>query len=332
MNPYWGKNFWEFFGIFFNRMLQAIKGNLSLDQLASDEVQMLVLICVAFSSSLIGVFLVLKKMTMLANSLSHTILLGVVLAYILFSPFSVVAAGETPSLNIEILLCAALITGLMTALLTQLFTHLLKIQEDASIGLVFTTLFALGIMIVTVFTRNAHIGTEVVMGNVDALHLNDLKLIFIVALANLLIITLLFKEFQITTFDGALAKSLGISTAFFNYLLMVQTAGTAIGSFRAVGVLLVLAFLVGPVLTARLLTDRLKPLILYSIGIGSLAAIVGVALSRHMLSVYQMPLSTAGLVVAVIGFFYLLALLFSPRYGILFSALRRKAVRFNNKG
>jgi manganese/zinc/iron transport system permease protein len=327
INPYWGKNFLEFFVLFFSRIGQWIQGKLSYTDAVSDEIQMLVLVLVAISCAAVGSFLVLKRMTMLANSLSHTILLGIVLAYILIYPFSSPASGSEPALSIEVLLLASLITGLLTTLLTQFMTNVMKLQRDASIGLVFTTLFALGIILVTVFTRNMHIGTEVVMGNVDALHLHDLKLISIVAAIDFLVLGVFFKEFKITTFDPSLANSLGISTNFFNYLLMVLVAATSIGSFRAVGVLLVLAFLVGPVLTARLLTDSLKTLILLAIGIGALCSIIAVALSRHMLSVYHMPLSTSGMVVAVIAAAYLAAIIFAPKKGLVARALNRKRLK-----
>lgn len=304
ITPYWGKNFFEFFSLLFQRLLLWLRGDLPLSQLASDEIQLLVLMIVALSSSLVGVFLVLKRMTMLANSLSHTLLLGIVLAYIILGPFSSLSGEETHAISLTTLLVASLATALLTTLLTQLLTHVMRLQEDASIGLVFTTLFALGIVLVTVFTRNAHIGTEVIMGNVDALHFDDLKLVFWVALVDLLILGLFYKEFQITAFDGQLASALGFSPALFNYILMILVAGTAIGAFRAVGVLLVLAFLVGPPLTARLLTPHLKTLILLAAAIGVFCSLIGVALARHILSVYHAPLSTGGLVVTLIGLTY----------------------------
>jgi manganese/zinc/iron transport system permease protein len=306
MNPYWGQDAVGFILLFFKRLLSFITGDVPFSALASDEIQVFVLILVSVACALVGSFLVLKKMTMLANSLSHTVLLGIVISYLLVSSW---IGGF--AITLAVLLPAALITGLLTTVLTQFLTQVMKLQEDASIGLVFTTLFALGIVLVTCFTRNTHIGIEAVMGNVDALHFDDLKLIGCVALVNLAVITLLFKEFKITAFDGALASSLGISTTGFNYLLMVLTAATTIGSFRSVGVLLVLAFLVGPVLTARLLTHRLHHLLLIAIGIGALASLLGVALSRHFLSVYHRPLSTAGLTVSTIVLLYLATLIFT---------------------
>lgn len=309
MNPYFGKNFWQVFVLFFQRMGEFITGQIGLSELASDEVQILVLMLVGFASALIGTFLVLKKMTMLANSLSHTILLGIVVAYLILSPFISPTEVHGHVISIKVMLIAALATGLITTLLTQSLTYLLKLQEDASTGLVFTSLFALGIVLVTVFTRNTHIGVEAIMGNVDALHVNDIKLIFWIALIDLVVIGVFFKEFKLTTFDAPFADAQGFSSPIFSYLLMVLTSATVIGAFRAVGVLLVLAFLVGPALTARLFSNRLKVVILLAIAIGAGASLISVALARHLLTVYHIPVSTSGLVTTVLGAIYFLSLI-----------------------
>jgi len=313
-NPYSGTDFWQFFALFFKRLWDLLTGQLGVASLASDEVQIFVLVLVSMSSALVGVFLVLRRMTMLANALSHTILFGIVLAYLITKAMS----GELDyEINLEAMLIASLLTGIVTTFLTEFLHKTLKLQEDASIGLVFTTFFAAGIILVTLFTRNAHVGTDIVMGNVDALHVHDLKLVGVIALSNILLITLFFKEYLITTFDPALSKALGFSAVFFNYLLMVQVSATSIGAFRAVGVLMVLAFIVGPPLIARLLTHRLLPLLFLSVGIGALASLLGVAMSRHFLSVNDASFSTGGLTVCWILIFYVLALLFAPKRGAL---------------
>lgn len=311
MNPYFNKDLFGFFSLFFRRIGEFLIGKIGIADLASDEVQVLVLALVAIASALVGPFLVLKKMTMLANSLSHTLLLGIVIAYVILIPFQTEAEAHAHSISMQVLLIASLITGLVTTVLTQMLTQVLKLQEDASTGLVFTTLFALGLVLVTVFTRNTHLGTEAIMGNVDALHVDDLKLIFGIALFDLAVVALLFKEFKMIAFDPSFATAQGISSTWFNYLLMVLTSATVIGAFRAVGVLLVLAFLVGPSLTARLFTHRLKHLLLLSMGIGIFASFLSVALARHLLSVHHLPLSTSGLVATVLGAIYFLCLIFS---------------------
>jgi manganese/zinc/iron transport system permease protein len=314
-NPYYKQDFLGFFCTLLKRLYLFSTGALDGESLLADELQMLVLIGVAVSSSIVGTFLVLRRMTMLANSLSHTILLGIVLAYILtHSPSE---GHEHQGIDIQAMLMAAVITGIVTTFLTEFLTNVVRLQEDASTGLVFSSLFALGIVLISMFTRNAHIGTEIVMGNVDALHIDDLKLVYAVLLLNLLVFAIFFKEFKITSFDSQLAKCLGISTMFFNYLLMTQVSATAIGAFRAVGVLMVLTFIVGPPLIARRLTDRLGAMLFISCLVGAIAAVTGVALSRHLLSIYSLPLSTGGLVVCNIALMYILALFFSPTNGVL---------------
>src|ERR1700722_9961958 len=157
-NPYSDQDFLGFFGVLFSRLLLLIIGKLPFGSLVADEIQMIVLSCVAVTGAMVGTFLVLRKMTMLANALSHTILLGIVVAYLLCE-----------SLTIPVLMVAALATGIATTFLTEFLNRVIKLQEDASIGLVFSVLFALGIVLLTLFSRNVHIGTELVMGNVDAL-------------------------------------------------------------------------------------------------------------------------------------------------------------------
>ncbi len=308
-NPYSGQSFAGFFRELLFRVYSFFTGKLSIQDLVSDEIQIIVLMGVACSATLVGTFLVLRRMTMLANSLSHTILLGIVAAFVLTQDGLLDSNSHYHAINIPVMLLASLIVGVLTAFLTEFLTKTIRLQEDASTGIVFTSLFALGIVLVTTLTRNAHVGTEVVMGNVDALQLNDSKLVLIILVLNICLTLLFFKEYKITTFDPTLAKSLGISTLFFNYLLMVQASATTIGAFRAVGVLMVLAFITGPVLTARLLTHNLKMLVVVSLILGCLASLLGVALSRHILSVYGIPLSTSGIVVCVIAALFVMAAL-----------------------
>lgn len=301
VNPYTGLGFFSFLWQFLVRMFQWATGQINACDFASDEVQILVLVGVATSSALVGTFLILKRMSMLANALSHTILLGIVVAYLMMLPNE---HGHYQSLNITAMMMAAVVMGVITAFLTQFLTTVTRLQEDASTGIVFTTLFAIGIILVTLLTRNAHIGTEVVMGNVDALRLGDCRLVYTILAFNIVLFSLFFKEYKIVAFDSALARSLGISTFFFNYLLMVQVSATCIGAFRAVGVLMVLTFITGPVLAARLLTYDLRQLLSVSVGIGAISSIIGVAWSRHLLTYYGLALSTGGLVVCVIVALY----------------------------
>lgn len=312
LNPYSGTTFFEFFSVLLHRIGLFLTGQLSVSAIASDEIQLLVLAGVALSAATLGCFLVLRRMTMLANALSHTILLGIVLAYFVINTgmFSGGAPqGEYDLVSIQAMMIASLSMGILTTFLTEFLTKHAGLQEDASIGIVFTSLFALGVILVTLLTRSAHIGTEVIMGNVDALTLNDLKLVLAALAMNAACFFLFYKEFLITTFDPGLSRALGISTLFFNYLLMIQVSATSIGGFRAVGVLMVLAFMTGPALSARLLTHDFKRMLILAAALGVLASLIGVALSRHILTEAGIALSTGSLVVIVIGllFFALLA-------------------------
>jgi manganese/zinc/iron transport system permease protein len=301
MNPYWKKEFFSFCALFFQRFWQLITGQLSLKELAPDEIQVFVLVLLSVSSALVGSFLVLRKMAMLANSLSHTILLGIALSYVIFGSL----------LGIKALLIAALISGFLTILLTHFFTHVIRLQEEASVGLVFTSLFALGVLLVTLFTRNIHLGIEAVMGNVDGLQWSDLELAFGLFLLCGFCVFLFFKELTLTVFDPQLAKLLGLFPGLCNFLLLVLASITAVGSFRAVGVLLFLALLVGPVLAARLLTTRLKALIGLAALLGICCSFVAVALSRHILSAHGVALSTSGLLTLIIGVCFAICLVVS---------------------
>jgi len=328
MNPYWGLDFFSFLKKLFERSIAFLRGGLVFTDLASDEVQILVLLFIGISSAVIGTFLVLKKMTMLANAMSHTILLGIILSYFCMQGF----AGDNHLLvfNYRLFFLAAILTALLTTACTDLCKRILKLQEEASIGLIFTFLFAVGVILVTLYSRNVHLGAEVIMGNIDALHLNDVKFAFSMTLINLLITFLAFKYYQILAFDETLAKSLGCMPLFFQYLLMLQTSLLAIGAFRAVGVFLFLVFLTAPVLSARLLTHRIVTLMGYGAGISMLSILVAVALSRHLLTVYGLSLSTAGITAVCCGLSYPLTLFGVKIRVFLLKSLQKRNLAIHN--
>ena len=302
-HPYWGASFMEFFLILFSRLGLFIQGKLSLEELSSDEIQLVVLILIALAATLVGTFLVLTKMTMLANALSHTILLGLALAFMIGK-----VDGHAPMLSLPTLMIAALVSAFLTIVSVELLQRGAKLQRDASIGLVFTTFFALGILIVSLTARYSHLGIEAVMGNIDALHRRDIYLGATVLAGNIALVLLFFKRWKIAAFDSVLARSFGLSLFFLQSLLLFQTAATAVASFRAVGVFLFLALLVVPVTAARFLVKRLKAVIAVAAAIGVVTSILAVALARHLLSVYQISVSTAGLVALLLFFFLVLSL------------------------
>lgn len=296
VSPYWDCHFFEFFSRLFQR-IASFEG-----PLYADELQIIVLSCIAISCSIIGPLLVLKRMTMLANSLSHTILLGLASSFLLFS-----AAG---GIGLAHLLFGALAAGLLTVAFSKILQTIFRLQEDASIGLVFTSLFALGIVCVTLFTRDVHLGIEAVMGNADALSADDAYLSIALALANIIFLAAFYWPLQAIAFDPAHSFAMGIRAGLFDTGLLFFMALTCIGAFRAIGVLLVLSFLVGPYLIARRFSHRLPRLLILSPVVGIFASVVGVALSRHILSVYSIALSTGGIVATLIAFLYIISALY----------------------
>ncbi len=302
MNPYSENTFLEFFVTFFTRLFSL---KLFQGPLATDEIQVFVLLGVSLSCSLMGTMLVLKKQTMLANALSHTILIGIVIAFVCGASFGN-QGHTTNSLSLDVLLFASFLTSLITALLTQTLTQVAGLKEDASVGIVFTGLFSLGVLLLTLFTRNVHLGTEIVMGNVDALHPNDLYLAYAVLGLNALLFLLFFKEYHALAFDPGYALSLGIAAVFFHYLLLTQVSITIVAAFRSVGVIMVLAYLVAPPLTARMVTHTFKSMLFVSCGIGAFVSLVGVALSRHVLTQASTPLSTGGITVVILALLFFL--------------------------
>ncbi len=309
MNPYWGVNFFEFFAVLFKR----ITGQIPLSGLPSDEVQLLVLIAISISTGLLGTFLTLRKMTMLANSLSHTTLLGIVICFLL------TRQAVDLDLNVPLLILASVISAFLTVLFTEGVRHFFKLQEDAAIGLVFTTLFALGILLVTLYTRSSHIGVEVITGNIDALGRTDILYAGAAALLNLGLTLLAYRPWALSAFDPQLAASSGLKVTGYHYLQMALTALTLVVSIRAVGVLLVLAFLTGPTLIARHYSHRLPSLLALTVAIGIGFSLIGVALSRHLLSIHHLPLSTGGLIVTLLslGYFLSAALTFRRSRGLI---------------
>jgi manganese/zinc/iron transport system permease protein len=289
MNPYSGATLATFYGTFLSRFAAMVQG-----AFAPDEVQLLSLAAISISASLVGSFLLFRRMTMLANSLSHTILLGIVVAFLIEAP----SGGQLP---LPLLLIASLVTACITVAVTYGVTRLLKVQEDASIGLVFTALFALGVVLVTLYTRSTHFGIEAIMGNVDALTRGDLQMSALVMGGVTLITFIAFRMLFVTTFDATLAYTAGLSSLGAAALLLTETSVVAVTAFRAVGLFLFLSLLVGPPIIARACTNSFRKLLIIAPAIGLSISTLAVALSRHVLTVHKVPLSTSGLTATLIG-------------------------------
>lgn len=302
MNPYSGTDFIDFLYLFVIRCGKFLTGKLPYHTLVSDEIQIVVLAGIGVIASIVGTFLVVRKTTMLANALSHTVLLGIVISYLIFFQSGL---PHALSIDIKTMLMSATIAAVITSFLTEFFHKAFQLRQDVSIGLVFTMLFALSITLVTIFSRNAHIGVEMIMGNVDALHLDDIKIIYsALGIIGIIILTF-FRQMYMTTFDAIFSSSVGISSKCFHYLIVITTSIAIMCAFRCVGFVLVLALLVGPPLIARQIVHRLSTIIYISASLSIACAICTVGISRHIFSTMKTPLSTSGIMITLILFTYI---------------------------
>lgn len=277
---------------------------------------------VGLSCGLVGVFLILRRMAMMADAISHTVLLGIVTAYLV-----------TRELHGIHMLIGAVIAGLVTALLVQWF-HQLGVQQDASIGVVFTTLFAIGVILISTSVGNVHLDVQhALMGEITFVPWNRIDLpllgeipeaaflLMIVLLIVLISILAFYKEWKITSFDPAFAVSLGIPAAAMHYLFMGLVSVTAVASFDAVGAILVVAMLVTPAASAYLWTDRLIVMLALSGGFGVASAVIG-----YVIAVWLDTSISASMAFAT-GILFVISFLFSPLHGLASKYMRGKSSR-----
>jgi manganese/zinc/iron transport system permease protein len=270
-------------------------------------------IIVAVACALPGVFLVLRRAAMISDAISHTVLFGIVVGFLV--------------LNVDpanpILIITAALSGLLTVWLVELLIDSKRLNADAAIGLVFPVLFSVAVVLINTQIRNAHVDEDaVLLGHLIFAPVNRVNLFgaripegFVVMgtilLINLVLLLLFYKELKLTTFDPALAAALGFSPALIHYGLMAVVSVTAVGAFDHVGAILVVALMIAPPATAYLLTTDLKRMILLSALIGAGSAVGGYWVS-HWLNV-----NVSGMMATIAGLFFLLALIFAPEHGLL---------------
>ena len=265
------------------------------------------------SCGLLGTFLVLRKMSLLGDALSHAVLPGIAIAFLLSDSRAV----------LPMFLGAALF-GLVTTLLVEAFNKKWRVQEDAAIGIVFTALFALGVVLITAYAGQVDLDQECVLyGEIaytpwDLLFWGDESLgprpvwiLSLVLVVNLLVVILFYKEFKIASFDPALAVSIGINATLMHYLLMALVSLTTVASFESVGAILVVAMLIVPGAAAYLWSDRLVLIIVLAMIFGAMSAVAGYFLASFWDS------SIAGAMVVVIGSIFVFSMLFAPNQGVL---------------
>lgn len=267
--------------------------------------------------ALVGCYLILRRMSLLGDAISHAVLPGLVMALVL-----------SGTLNVFFMFLGALAMGLLTAVLTQTLHRQGNVPEDASMGVVFTSLFALGVILVRRYAHHLDLEPDCVLnGLLEYVAFNLVQIgpwelpramitIGPVLVVNVLVIGLLWKELLVSSFDPALATTMGFRAAWMHYLLMALVALTTVASFEQVGSILVIAMLIVPGAAAQLLCDRLSRMLAVATAIAVLTAVLG-----HVAAV-AWNTNTAGTMAVVVGLFYLAAVLFSPRYGVVSRLVR----------
>lgn len=292
----------------------------------SDGWVVLVGVLSAVSCALPGNYLVLRKMCLMGDAISHAVLPGLAIAFLIAQSRS----------SIPMFIGAVLVGGL-TAVLTQVVSRFGKVEEGAAMGVIFSTLFAIGLILIRQSADHVDLDASCVLyGNIENIGLEAAvdgmplaaKNLTAVLMLNVLFITLFYKELRICAFDPALATTLGIHAGVMHYALMIVVAITTVANFESVGSILVIAMLIVPPICAHLLTDRLGVMILLSVIIAASSAILGrvlVVFGPGWLGL-EFDTNTAALMAVIAGGFLLLTLLFAPERGIVGTFFHQLAV------
>lgn len=280
----------------------------------------------AVACALPGNFLVLRKMSLMGDAISHAVLPGLAIAFLV--------TGSRASLPMFV---GAGIAGVLTAVLSELVNRRAGVDEQASLGTVFSLLFALGLVLIVRAANHVDLDPSCVL--YGAIELTPLDTVSVGGLAvpravvvlavtmvvNATVIVLLFKELSITSFDPGLAQSLGINTRFMHYLLMVMVAVTTVAAFETVGSILVIAMLVVPAATAYLFTNRLEWMIIGSVVVAVVSAVLGHVAAITVPTWFGFSdTNTAGSMAVVAGLLFTVAVVASPK-GVIASKRNRVA-------
>jgi manganese/iron transport system permease protein len=242
----------------------------------------------------LSTYLMLKGWSLMGDALGHSIVPGVAGAYIIGAPF---AAG-------------AFFAGILAALSMAFVKQHSKLREDATIGLVFTTLFALGLLMASLHPTSVSIQT-IVLGNILAIADEDAMQVVAISVICFAILAFVWKDLMVTFFDETHARSIGINTGLLKIVFFTLLSACTVAALQTVGACLVIAMVVTPGATAYLLTDRFSRLILIAVAIGAGTSFVGAYLS------YFVNGATGGVIVTLQTLIFLAAFYFAPKHGVL---------------
>ena len=252
-------------------------------------------------------YLMLKGWSLMGDALGHSIVPGVAGAYIIGAPF---AAG-------------AFFAGILAALGMAFVKQHSRLREDATIGLVFTTLFALGLLMSSLHPTSVSIQT-IVLGNILAIPDEDAMQVVVIAAISFAVLLFIWKDLMVTFFDETYARSIGLKTRTLKIVFFTLLSACTVAALQTVGACLVIALVVTPGATAYLLTDRFDRLIAIAVAIGTLTCFVGAYLS------YFIDGATGGVIVTLQTLLFLAAFYFAPKHGVIAARRQARVVKEDN--
>ena len=246
--------------------------------------------------AVVGCYLMVQRLALLGDAISHSVLPGLAIAFWL-------------DINIFV---GAFIAGIISTICINIIRNRSPIKEDAAMGIVFSAFFALGITLITLIQKENKIDlNHYLFGNILGVTWGDIRDTVIIAVIILLVVFALYKELLFYTFDQIGAQAVGLPVKLLDMSLMILIALTIVASLKTVGVVLVLSLLITPAATAYLLVSRLHQIMFLGVGIGVLSSISGMYLSYF----YNIPSGPA--IVLVASGLFVLSLLFSPLHGLI---------------
>lgn len=258
-------------------------------------------VMVGIISGIIGSFIVLRGMSLMGDAISHAVLPGVAISYMLGISY----------------FYGAVVAGVLAAIGMGAISQNSRIKTDASIGIVFSAALALGIILITK-AQSATDLTKILFGNVLHVRTSDMWLTAAISLLVIIVVVVFYKELLISTFDETMAEVYGLNTRMIHYGLMIMLTLVSVASLQTVGVILVVSMLITPASTAYLLTDRLSVMVVLSAAFGALSAVVGIYFSY----IYDLPSGPVIAIAATILFVFVM--IFSPKEGLIWPMLRKR--------
>lgn len=256
-------------------------------------------IVIGIVSGVIGCFIILRGMSLMGDAISHAVLPGVAVSYIVGVNYFI----------------GATVFGVFAALLIGLVTQHSKLKSDTAIGIVFSSFFAAGIIAIS-FAKSSTDLYHILFGNVLAVTQTDMIITVVVAILVILFVVLFYKELLVSSFDPVMSQAYGLKVQLIHYALMLLLTLVAVAALQTVGTILVVAMLITPAATAYLLSNKLSTMILIASTIGIISSVVGLFLS------YSYNLASGAAIVLTTTVFFLVTFLFSPKQNLLIK--RRK--------